>query len=80
MPDPQVARILIADDEPLFLRTTAELLRRAGYECICAANGNVALDALTRESFDLVLSDLNMPGNLKLKLLREGATNGQTSR
>ncbi len=65
-------RILVADDEPLFLRTTAELLRKAGYECVCAADGNAALQALAREHFDLVLSDLNMPGNLKLELLREG--------
>jgi two-component system response regulator HydG len=66
------ARILVADDEPLFLRTTAELLRKAGYECECAPNGDVALQALAREPFDLLLSDLNMPGNLKLELLREG--------
>jgi two-component system response regulator HydG len=66
------ARILIADDEPLFLRTTAELLRKAGYECSCAADGDAALQALAREPFDLVISDLNMPGNLKLELLREG--------
>jgi two-component system, NtrC family, response regulator AtoC len=65
-------RILVADDEPLFLRTTAELLRKAGYECVGAADGNAALQALAREHFDLVLSDLNMPGNLKLELLREG--------
>lgn len=65
-------RILIADDEPLFLRTTADLLRKAGYECICAADGGAALEALSSQPFDLVLSDLNMPGNLKLELLREG--------
>ena len=65
-------RILVADDEPLFLRTTAELLRKAGFECACAADGKAALQALAREHFDLVLSDLNMPGNLKLELLREG--------
>jgi two-component system response regulator HydG len=69
---PARAKILIADDEPLFLRTTAELLRKAGYECVTAADGNEALAALAREPFDLVLSDLNMPGNLKLELLREG--------
>ncbi len=66
------ARILVADDEPLFLRTTAELLRKAGYECACAADGIAALQALGRESFDLIISDLNMPGNLKLELLHEG--------
>ena len=66
------ARILIADDEPLFLRTTSELLRKAGYDCACAADGDAALQALAQEPIDLVLSDLNMPGNLKFELLREG--------
>ncbi len=74
MSEDRPAKILIADDEPLFLRTTAELLRRAGYECTCAADGKAALEALGRESFDLILSDLNMPGNFKLELLREGRT------
>jgi two-component system response regulator HydG len=72
MPDAPHAKILVADDEPLFLRTTAELLRKAGYECTTASDGNAGLEALAREPFDLVLSDLNMPGNLKLELLREG--------
>jgi two-component system response regulator HydG len=67
-------RILIADDEPLFLRTTAALLRKEGFECTCAANGTAALEALSKEKFDLVLSDLNMPGNFKLELLKEGRT------
>jgi two-component system response regulator HydG len=71
----QVAtRILIADDEPLFLRTTAELLRREGFVCTCAPSGTAALEALSNEEFDLVLSDLNMPGNFKLELLKEGRT------
>jgi two-component system response regulator HydG len=69
------ARILIADDEPLYLRTTAALLRKEGFQCTCAPNGTVALEALSREHFDLVLSDLNMPGNLRLELLREGRSN-----
>lgn len=66
------ARILIADDEPLYLRTTAALLRKAGYDCVTAVDGAAALGALAQEPFDLVLSDLNMPGNLKFELLREG--------
>jgi two-component system, NtrC family, response regulator AtoC len=72
MSDPTAARILIADDEPLFLRTTATLLRKAGFHCTTAPDGAAALEALSQEPFDLVLSDLNMPGNLRLELLREG--------
>ncbi|WP_372718213.1 sigma-54-dependent transcriptional regulator [Novipirellula sp.] len=65
-------RILIADDEPLYRDTTAELLREEGYECICVENADDAIGLLLEHSFDLILSDLNMPGNLKLELLKEG--------
>ncbi|HCS51507.1 sigma-54 dependent transcriptional regulator [uncultured Rubinisphaera sp.] len=65
-------KILIADDEPLYLRTTGQLLRNAGYECVCVSDANSALEKLRSESFDLILSDLNMPGNLKLELLQQG--------
>lgn len=66
------ARILIADDEPLYLRTTGQLLRKAGYECECVPDADAALEKLRNEPFDLILSDLNMPGNLKLELLQQG--------
>lgn len=72
MNDPQRASILIADDEPLFLRTTGELLRKEGYDCRCVADAHAALDVLSKERVDLILSDLNMPGNLRLELLRQG--------
>src|SRR4029078_1847020 len=49
-----------------------ELLRKSGYDCTCAKDGGAALQALSQGSFDLILSDLNMPGNLKLELLQEG--------
>ncbi|TWT86597.1 Transcriptional regulatory protein ZraR [Pseudobythopirellula maris] len=69
---PSKKRILIADDEPLYLRTTGQLLRKAGYECVCVPDGKEALERLHKEPFDLILSDLNMPGNLKLELLQQG--------
>ncbi len=65
-------RILIADDEPLYLQTTGQLLRRAGFECECVSDGSTALEKLRTEPFDLILSDLNMPGNLRLELLKQG--------
>lgn len=70
----RTAHILIADDEPLFLHTTRELLRNSGYICHLAADANQALELLARHRIDLVLADLNMPGNLSLELLKQGRT------
>ncbi|TWU48240.1 sigma-54-dependent transcriptional regulator [Rubripirellula reticaptiva] len=67
-------RILIADDEPLYRNATAELLRDEGYDCVCVEDANDAIELLREQPFDLILSDLNMPGNLKLELLNEGRT------
>ncbi|MBI1323430.1 response regulator [bacterium] len=64
-------RILIADDEPLFGRTTAELIRKAGFEVIWVDNGGKAIAELEARPFDLAVVDLNMPGNLNLEFLIE---------
>jgi DNA-binding NtrC family response regulator len=63
--------ILIADDEPLFGRTTAELLRKAGYDVVWVESGEQALDRIRQRRPDLAVVDLNMPGNLSLELLFE---------
>lgn len=70
--NPHRPKILIADDEPLFLQTTGELLRKDGYDCLCVADAHAAREALSRQRFDLILSDLNMPGNVSLEFLRDG--------
>jgi two-component system response regulator AtoC len=64
-------RILIADDEPLYLRTTGELLQNHGFDCVCVEDADAALRRLDKENFDLILTDLDMPGNLKLELLKQ---------
>ncbi len=75
MSEKQSPRILIADDEPLYLKTTGQLLRKAGFDCVCVSNAGAAIEKLEAEPFDLILSDLNMPGNLKLELLHQGRSN-----
>ena len=64
-------RILIADDEKVFLESTADLLRRAGYECSCVPDAPSAIEELRKEEYDLLIADIKMPGNPDLELVRE---------
>ena len=64
-------RILLADDEETFLNSTADLLRREGYECETATDGADALRKAAGGDFDLLISDLEMPGNADLDLVRQ---------
>lgn len=56
-------KILIADDSRVMRQIVKRTLRQAGYdaEVVEAENGQAALDAITADSPDLVLSDWNMP-------------------
>jgi DNA-binding response OmpR family regulator len=63
-------RILLADDEALFLNSMAELLRREGYECVTVPDGMQALEQAAQGEFDLLITDLEMPGNSDLDLVR----------
>lgn len=64
-----MAHILIADDESTFSRATADLLRLRGYECHCVANAEQAFACLDRQPWDLLISDIRMPGNGELELI-----------
>jgi CheY-like chemotaxis protein len=62
-------RILIADDDANYLNTIAVLLRNQGYQCDCASSGDEALELLKKTQYDLLLSDIEMPGNSDLRLI-----------
>jgi DNA-binding NtrC family response regulator len=64
------ARILIVEDDKTFRSFLQTLLVAEGYEVAEAADGEKALALLRRESFDLVLSDLKMPGMSGIDLFR----------
>jgi len=64
-------RILIADDDDTFLQTTADLLRHDGFSCDCAADAAAAAVLLSDQEYDLVISDIRMPGNENLEFIRE---------
>jgi len=66
----ELGRILIADDEETFLRSTADLLRREGYLCDCVITAEAGLAKLEAEKYDLLISDIRMPGNLELQFIQ----------
>jgi two-component system, sensor histidine kinase and response regulator len=58
---PRPLRVLLAEDNVVNQRLAVALLRKRGHSVHVAGNGRAALDALARQSFDLVLMDVQMP-------------------
>ncbi len=68
-----MARVLVVDDSQTMRKIIVKSLRDAGFgdcEFAEAADGASALEALRKLEFDLVLSDINMPGMDGLALVR----------
>jgi putative two-component system response regulator len=66
-----MARILIVDDDPEITKAVARILERDGHVTAAAANVRAARDAVERGPFELVLCDLNMPGESGMDLVRD---------
>ena len=63
--------VLIVDDEPSILQSLGGLLSDEGFEIITASNGYEALKIIDKESTDLVLLDIWMPGIDGIETLKE---------
>ena len=66
-----MASILIVDDELSMREFLRILLEKEGHEVATAANGNVALELSGKQTFDLVVTDIRMPGITGLELLAQ---------
>ncbi len=64
-------RILIVDDEIGVREVLTEILRELGFKVTAAEDGQRALHCLDQESFDIVFTDLDIPGMTGLELTRE---------
>ena len=64
------ASILIVDDDPALLQSLKEILEAEGYEVATAADGEQGLALIKEQAFDLVLSDLALPGLDGMELLK----------
>jgi EAL domain-containing protein (putative c-di-GMP-specific phosphodiesterase class I) len=61
--------LLVDDDEPL-ARSLSRVLQGAGYEVTIAHDGAVAAKAVMRRAFDVIVSDIQLPGMSGIDLLR----------
>jgi CheY-like chemotaxis protein len=55
-----MARVLVVDDDPDFVKVTTKVLQKAGHEVVSAANGAKALQVMRQNTPDVVLLDIMM--------------------
>jgi DNA-binding NtrC family response regulator len=64
-------KILVVDDEKNMLTLMTKVLCKEGYELTCVSTGEEALRHLETEWYDLIVSDLKLPGMDGLELLKK---------
>jgi signal transduction histidine kinase len=68
---PVLGRVLLVDDDDQLRRLAERMLRKAGYHVVPAASGPEALAAARHETFDILLTDMVMPGMSGRDLARD---------
>ena len=63
-------RVLVVDDEPMIVSLLSTILREKGWDVTEARSGTDGIDQLDRARFDVILTDLVMPGDSGIDLLR----------
>ena len=75
-------KILLIDDDVLVLKSTGSLLERQGYQVTRAKNCEEAIQCINSANFDLIISDIRMPGNdgiATVKKIKEKLTSSSQS-
>jgi two-component system nitrogen regulation response regulator NtrX len=75
---PQKANLLIVDDEPNTLASLSRAFRLAGHEATVCDNAQKALEVAKTRNFDLIFSDVVMPGKDGLSFLEDLRSQGIT--
>ena len=68
---PRKAHLLLIDDDPNTLASLARAFRLAGHEATVCDNAQRAVELVRAEQFDLILSDVVMPGKSGMELLED---------
>jgi len=73
---PRKAHLLLIDDDPNTLASLSRAFRLAGHDATVCDNANRAIELLQTQRFDLILSDVVMPGKTGMQLLEELKNSG----
>lgn len=65
-----MARILVCEDDAVYRRMTGEILAARGHSVVFAEDGDTAMECLKDGSYDLIVTDLVLPGPDGLELIR----------
>ncbi|MBN2211286.1 MAG: response regulator [Sedimentisphaerales bacterium] len=76
----QPLRVLVADDESRLQVIMRLWLIKAGHEVVIARNGQEAMDRLAAESFDVLITDINMPMVNGIEMVRQLQAGGCSPR
>lgn len=63
-------KILICEDNPMALKTLSVILRKEGFEADTAEDGNVAIELLRDNDYDMVVVDIHLPYRSGLELVK----------
>lgn len=74
---PDSARILVVEGNENFRGTISRILGRCGYQTDVAASGEEAVQSLEQEAYDLVLSEVVLPGMCGLTMLCTARAHGR---
>lgn len=66
---PEESLILVVDDEGAIRYSVSKTLERVGYQVLTASSGEEALELMDQQDFDVVLTDIRMPGISGVDLL-----------
>jgi DNA-binding NtrC family response regulator len=67
---PDAVRVLLVDDETLFLESMSKVLRGRGYNVSTAPGGAEAIEEITSRPYDVVILDLRMPNIDGMEVLK----------
>ncbi|MCB9800419.1 MAG: response regulator [Candidatus Omnitrophica bacterium] len=69
--DTEAKKILLIDDDPLVRKSVENILKRMKYNVTSAGDADEAFKAIEKSLFDLIISDIRMPGKNGVETIRE---------